>query len=1594
MPIFYGDAELHALDPFVQYRSAKYILDNGIFDFFNWYDDQSWFPYGKNMGTSIYPGTPITGILIFYFLNSIGIPVTLLEACVVEPAILGTLTVIMMYFLGKIIANKKVGLVAALFLMVLPGHLQRTYAGFYDNEALGIFMIVCVLTFFIHSLKTGSIMTGVLSGTCLGILSGGWSSWNYIYALLSLGAFLLVLLNRYSTRLLMSFTLTIGIGWTIGVIVPRNGTNALTGTYGLISLGILGLLTFIELWRRFKASNFYFFSKVSERYNWKRILLYSGIAIFIVIILTASTGILQLVFSDILQTDFIKGFGNRVLAIINPLYVTQATRSVAEHIPSAWSVYYYNFSFILLLVPMGIFFFFRRLHEDDIIMILFGITMIYFASSYIRLQLLLAPAVAIIGAFGLVYLFRPFSLVFKEKFIISRRKKRVSPIVGREIGIALLAFFTWMIMYPTMHGIWNGWANLGRSPGMLDDMKEGYTWMRTVLPQGTVVMSWWDYGYRITTMGEKVTVDDNATSNSTQMGMVGRMFMATDESTAVEICRKYNVSYVMVRWGYYQSYLGGDDGKWQWMLRIASQTLADTRWAIDVASIWSEDQYKVTENFFDTILWKMLVTNEPYIDAERTYSTAQGGSISGSDIINNKGGFYRPFWSRLANPGDSSQYKTVEGNNWDFYNPDPMGSKTSMPLDASTTVVDVDTFPGDSDANDMLKFFDVAFYSKYRIMKVYKVNYEKADLRFDIVDVKLYNNSVVYIEINNTGKRTFDIDEITIGGQVASTNNKITGNGTIDLKNIYPGESILIRSSDFGTINYNETYEVDVKVKDSSITANTLINKIDVTAEKSLYYNMTVPESKLYLFNNNSIIFSVLNTGDDYLVINEIELDSNTGQTFITNDSTNVVAPGELKRFLVDSTTMFPSVTLNIDDTFDNLKITSDSQSNLTAEFYNLTVISHTYCSNIVNLTAWANETIKFNIKNNGLYNLTIDHVRIDNLIWDAYITPNPHNYFIPIGSIQEFEFKTNHEILNLNDSDIVFFNITVNLPVNQTLDNISSKLTGDYVVMNDWIKYNITIQNISSYSNETLIVNLTNTGTNSLTISDFSISTNDTNTWIRTNNFSKILGGNNILAPNESALFKVNSFLNLNYTDYVNISVHTYEGAWGISKNLTFTERTGNVSITWTETYQNNNTVWFNVTNTGINNITVKSVYFNNETAEAFYPINSSYIVQPNSYMTIRPGETQMFKAIIKSSQMPSITPGGELIINITTWEGATDETQVSWAYNMQFTKIYAYLNDTVVIYIKNTGVGTITVNNFYINGTICNWTLVSGSITLNPNEIATFLLNTTYSTNNSINLNFSNIINVMATANYTSTLQNISYNYNNLFVLDTNYNITIVKGWPDTYAFDNGTLIDANDTIYITIMNSGAYNITISDILVNGLLRNFTIVGSSPNNFTISPYQTLKLVNMTNLGIDLNATERVHINVTTNATVLSKLVWDDINLIICYRVFNVSLLYKNNETWVNGSTDQIFLNITNYGNETLTLGENMIFINDTVDFMYYYNIQSGISEITLRPGDTVLISIILTNLGPFIPPDPQIGQKVKVSLSWYVDDIYLDVM
>jgi dolichyl-diphosphooligosaccharide---protein glycosyltransferase len=103
---------------------------------------------------------------------------------------------------------------------------------------------------------------------------------------------------------------------------------------------------------------------------------------------------------------------------------------------------------------------------------------------------------------------------------------------------------------------------------IFDDFRESYAWLRQNTAPDAKIMSWWDYGYQITGMGNRTVIVDNNTRNNTHIATVG-LCMASTEERAYPVMQSLDVDYVLVVFGGKIGYSSDDINKFLWMVRIS-----------------------------------------------------------------------------------------------------------------------------------------------------------------------------------------------------------------------------------------------------------------------------------------------------------------------------------------------------------------------------------------------------------------------------------------------------------------------------------------------------------------------------------------------------------------------------------------------------------------------------------------------------------------------------------------------------------------------------------------------------------------------------------------------------------------------------------------------------------------------------------------------------------------------------------------------------------------------------------------------------------------------------------------------------------------
>jgi len=616
LPLRWG-VYLMEFDPWMQFKELNYIIERGwkgFIDFFSWHDYSSWYPHGRNVGKTAFPGLPFMAAFIYHVLHGLGLEINALELAAFFPPAMAIVAVVFAYLLGRELGGGYAGLLSAFFLAISTAHIERSLFGWFDDECVGIPLMLIGLWAYVKALKEEEsprnvVAYSLLSGLSIGYMAASWGAARFPLAFIPLITLLLALLGRYRRELLVAFTITFSTYTMIAIMVPKLGVGYLREVTILA-----GFATFIIL-LAFEISGLL----PEERRHLRRLPYYILLA-----------GVLGFAGLTALGKAGLPGLKFLSVALPWLRYELPIVVSVAENQLSTWGIMFRDLGFQLVFAIIGLYYALRRRRDEDLILALFAVFTLYFSSTMVRLSTLAAPAVAILAGYGLSELAVGFARNIRRPPTKTRtRAVGVEYYLLTPILLAMLVIFS---IIPTAYGVRYTLSGIDAAyvpptivssslgvraeiPAWLKTLE----WMRNNLPDDAVVACWWDYGYWVTILGNKTSIVDNATLNSTQIGEVGYAFMS-DEETAYRVFKRLGATHVLIfvthiAYGQGGQLLGyGDEGKWVWMLRIAVQEGHKLN-----ESEYLDERGNPTQKFWETTLGKLIPFKPMGTGYQRTY---------------------------------------------------------------------------------------------------------------------------------------------------------------------------------------------------------------------------------------------------------------------------------------------------------------------------------------------------------------------------------------------------------------------------------------------------------------------------------------------------------------------------------------------------------------------------------------------------------------------------------------------------------------------------------------------------------------------------------------------------------------------------------------------------------------------------------------------------------------------------------------------------------------------------------------------------------------------------------------------------------------
>jgi len=230
------ESVIHEFDPWFNYRTTKFMTKEGLYGLWNWFDSESWYPLGRSVGGTVYPGLMMTSSIIYWFLQWIAVPMDIRNVCVFIAPVFSGFTALTTYKLTKEATGKSAhGLFSALFIAIVPSYISRSAAGSYDNEAIAIFALVYSFYTFLKAANSGSLFDSCVAAFAFLYMVASWGGYVFIINMIPIWVLAMIVLGKCDKQVYISYSVFYIIGHILSIQILFVGFQAITSSEHMLS---------------------------------------------------------------------------------------------------------------------------------------------------------------------------------------------------------------------------------------------------------------------------------------------------------------------------------------------------------------------------------------------------------------------------------------------------------------------------------------------------------------------------------------------------------------------------------------------------------------------------------------------------------------------------------------------------------------------------------------------------------------------------------------------------------------------------------------------------------------------------------------------------------------------------------------------------------------------------------------------------------------------------------------------------------------------------------------------------------------------------------------------------------------------------------------------------------------------------------------------------------------------------------------------------------------------------------------------------------------------------------------------------------------
>lgn len=527
--------DLNEFDPFFNYRATEFMVENGPGEYMEWHDELSWHGRGRDVSATSQVVLHATAAGAYHVF---GAGADLYDFAVIFPVVIGSLTVLVMFALGRLVGGTAAGLAAALLYSVSLPVVLRGSLGWFKSEPLGVFYGLIGVCLMLYALRAKgdrlALACAAGGGAVMTLAVSAWGGAMFFLLVAALFFPALPFAGVRFGRLAAVLPAFVAASLAASLAFERPGPDLAAGFVG-IALAASAAASLAAALARQKSR--------PERSARNGALVLAAVV---------AAGALAMAAGPASSDASASWVGRYLYAVAPFLEQSAAGDSISEHtVPSAGTSFFYHSTIMLMALP-GAWYAMMRLRGPEkrgrerhtaAFALALALAGVYVGASLVRLELFASIGLAALAALG-----------------ASRLLSAAGPSIWPRLAAAgcMAALLAAPLVIPPDLGREDSQTRLAAAaspPHILNggtlfkdkfqDWPAALAWIKHNTPPGSVVAAWWDYGYWITAVSERATLADNSTLIWPRIQNMAAAFLSEPDE-AWQYFRGKGADYVLV----------------------------------------------------------------------------------------------------------------------------------------------------------------------------------------------------------------------------------------------------------------------------------------------------------------------------------------------------------------------------------------------------------------------------------------------------------------------------------------------------------------------------------------------------------------------------------------------------------------------------------------------------------------------------------------------------------------------------------------------------------------------------------------------------------------------------------------------------------------------------------------------------------------------------------------------------------------------------------------------------------------------------------------------------------------------------------------